>query len=151
MMLTQKVSSTSILLDISFSYVMCPMYIRLLSPAVKSFFPELFPQELPDAGAGLSVLCSWSSNGDERGRGNEDCDTITCVPDPRCTSQYPIYLSGVKREFINENVGSGDLRFHSTQILASGSTLLEWHKTRKRERANVDFGMQHQPSWPVGP
>jgi hypothetical protein len=94
------------------------MYIRLLSPAVKNFFSELFPQEFPDAGAGLSVLSSWSSKGDERGRGNEDCDTITCFPDPRCISQYPIYLSNVKREFINENVGSGDLRFPSTQILA---------------------------------
>ena len=106
MTLTQKVSSTSILFDISFSYVMCPMYIRYLSPAVKNFFPELFPQELPDAGAGLSVLSSWSAQGDERGRGNEDYDTITCFPDPGCTSQYPIYLSVVKREFANEDVAS---------------------------------------------
>lgn len=124
MMLTQKVSSTSILFDISFSYVMCPMYIRLLSPAVKNFFPKLFPQELPDAGAGLSVLSSWSAQGDERGRGNEDCDTITCFPDPGCTSQYPIYLSVVKREFANENVAfrtTGILRAASSQILGPES------------------------------
>ena len=124
MMLTQKVSSTSILLDISFSYVMCPMYIRLLSPAVKNFFPELFPQELPDAGAGLSVLSSWSANGNERGRGNEDYDTITCFPDPRLASQYSIYLNVVKREFANEDVAfrtTGILRAASSQILGPAS------------------------------
>jgi hypothetical protein len=93
------------------------MYIRLLSPAVKNFFPELFPQELPDAGAGLSVLSSWSAKGDERGRGNEDCDTITCIPDPGCTSQYPIYLSVVKREFANE-----DVAFRVTRILRAASS-----------------------------
>jgi len=116
----------------------------------QEFFSRTFPTRVVSSGAGLSVLSSWSANGDERGRGNEDLDTITCFPDPRCTSQYPIYLSGVKREFINENVGSGDIRFRSTQLLAPESMLLEWHKTRKRERANVDFGLQHQPFWPVG-
>ena len=115
-MLTQKVSSTSILLDISFSYVMCPMYIRLLSPAVKNFF-EIFSSRVPDAGAGLSVLSSWSANGDERERGNEDCDTITCFPAPGCTSQYPIYLSVVKREFANE-----DVAFSNTEILRAASS-----------------------------